>query len=441
MITNPLIFAVTPDIAGKSRGKSFPLRDLEKRLKRGVGWTPTNVQITCFNAIAESPFGALGDLLLIPDGETSVEIDFEDEAPVERFIIGDVTDLDGNAWNCCTRSILKNALKRLKELGHVDLCAAFEHEFQFKGGKPPNGEGYSLTGFSRRRKFGETLMAALDKAGLDIDTFMKEYGPDQYEVTIGPSKNHRAADEALILREVTRMTAAHCGEQVSFSPILDPDSVGNGVHIHMSFLNKDGKPATYDEDGPAGMSALTGSFIAGVLKYLDSIIAFTAPSDVSYLRLTPHRWSAAYNNLGFRDREASVRICPVTSTEKDSIARQYNFEFRAADASASPHLALAAIIHAGVQGIEEGLAPPAITEEDLSLLSEEALTERGYVRLPQSLEEALDRLSNNDVVRSWFAEEFVDVYLAHKRGELSYLKDHISKDDTKARCIAYAEVY
>ncbi len=118
----------------------------------------------------------------------------------------------------------------------------------------------------------------------------------------------QSADQAVILRELTRMTAARLGEAVTFTPIRDPAGVGNGVHIHMSFLDSKGNPATWSADNPAGMAPVTGSFIAGVLKYLDCILALTAPSDISYLRLTPHRWSAAYNNLGFHDREAAVRI-------------------------------------------------------------------------------------------------------------------------------------
>ena len=80
-MTMPLIFAATSDIAGKVRGKAFPADQLEKRLKRGVGWTPTNVQITCFDGIAESPFGALGDLLLIPDPTAEAKLK-----------VGDVTE-------------------------------------------------------------------------------------------------------------------------------------------------------------------------------------------------------------------------------------------------------------------------------------------------------------------------------------------------------------
>lgn len=437
MIKTPLVFAATSDLAGKLRGKSFPLTDLEKRSQKGVGWTPTNVQITCFDKIAETPFGSLGDLTLVPDADTLVDIDYGDDRPADRFVLGDIQELDGTPWSCCTRSILKQALNRLEKLGGVQLVAAFEHEFQLDAESPTFAEAYTHAGFQAKRGLAETLMAALEQAGMSTDTFMNEYGPDQFEVTIDPTDALRAADHAVALREISRSTALRLGERASFTPIRDPENVGNGVHIHMSFLDSKGNPATYDPKGPAGMSKVTGSFLAGVLKYLDSIIALTAPSDVSYLRLTPHRWSAAYNNLGLRDREASLRICPTTARDEAGIARQYNFEFRAGDAAASPYLALAAIIHAGAQGVEEGLAPPPATQEDLSLLSSDALASRGYVRLPETLRDALKRFEQNQTVRDWFPSGFADIYLAHKSGELAYL-DAMTPEE---RCAVYAQAY
>jgi glutamine synthetase len=185
------------------------------------------------------------------------------------------------------------------------------------------------------------------------------------------------------------------------------------------------------------MSAITDAFAAGVLKYLPSIVALTAPSVISYERLTPHRWSAAYNNLGFRDREASLRVCPVTAKDPLSIARQFNIEYRAADAAASPYLALAAVVHAGAQGIEDGLKAPAPTEEDLSLLSPEALRARGFVRLPETLEAALDAFAAEPVTRGWFPETFAAVYRAHKMAEIAHLTDM----DTRTRCAAYENTY
>ncbi|RUU56493.1 glutamine synthetase, partial [Mesorhizobium sp. M2C.T.Ca.TU.009.01.2.1] len=95
MIREPLLFVATCDVSGRVRGKAFPLDLIEKRAGRGVGWTPTNVQITCFDAIAESPYGSLGDLLLVPDRDSRVTVDFEDGSPAEDFMLGDILTLEG----------------------------------------------------------------------------------------------------------------------------------------------------------------------------------------------------------------------------------------------------------------------------------------------------------------------------------------------------------
>ncbi|MEP1206545.1 MAG: glutamine synthetase family protein [Rhizobiaceae bacterium] len=432
----PLIFAATSDLAGKVRGKAFPTDQLEKRLRRGVGWTPTNVQITCFDVIAESPFGALGDLLLIPDSEAQAQLETA-SGPTEYFMMGDIVTLEGDPWELCTRSILKSALERLHRVAGVQLLSAFEHEFQLKDAPALDNQAYGREGFELQRDLCEKLMAALQENGIEPDSIMKEYGANQYEVVIGPKLGVGSADAATILRELTRSTARSLDQRATFTPIREVTSVGNGVHIHMSFVDGEGRPQTYDQNGACGMSELTSAFAAGVLKYLPNILALTAPSVISYERLTPHRWSAAYNNLGLRDREASLRICPVTSKDPASIARQFNIEFRAADAAASPYLALASIVHAGVQGIEENLVTPAPTEEDLSLLATDQLEKRGLKRLPQTLEAALAEFSENPVVTGWFGDRFADVYRAHKQAEIA----HVADMDVAGKCAAYEATY
>ena len=432
-----LILTCCSDVAGKVRGKAFPASDFDKRLKRGIGWTPTNVQITCFDSISESPYGSLGDLVMIPDIATHVKLSDDNESPGQQFVIGDILHTHGAPWECCTRSILKAALARLESVAGVTLRSAFEHEFHFKNADCPIGSGYTSAGFRAERSFAEYLTASMREAGIKPDTIMKEYGVDQYEATMGPADGVSSADQAVILRELIHIVSEKLERQASFTPLRDPAGVGNGVHIHMSFLDRKGDPATYDDNHEYGVSQIAGQFIAGVLKYLDRIVAITAPSVISYTRLTPHRWSAAFNNLGFRDREASVRICPVSEMSDTSKAEQFNFEFRAADAAASPYLALAAIVHAGTQGIEEALACPAATEEDLSILSVDELAKRGFVRLPQTLEEALEKFSNDETVTSWFPKGFSNIYAMHKQGEIDYLK---GKTEAEI-CTAYEAAY
>ena len=423
MTPEAVVYACTCDFAGKVRGKGFPATDFEKRLKRGIGWAPTNTQLTCFDLIAESPFGALGDRVLIPDPTTRVSLRSEEQDIAEDFVLGDILNLDGSPWSMCTRSILKSALERLHQVAGLRLLSAFEHEFQFTSNPMGIGQAYTLQGLSSRRLFAERLIGAMRAAGLGPDTIMKEYAPEQLEVTMDPAEGVTSADHAVILRQLVYSIARACGETVTFTPLREPGGVGNGVHIHFSLLDDRGAPAAFDPHSRYRLSEMAGQFIAGILKYLDSILALTAPSVVSYGRLTPHRWSAAFNNLGLQDREAAVRICPVSTMSDIEPARQYNIEFRAGDASASPYLHLAAIVHAGVQGIEEGLQPPEATEEDLALLSSDELHRRGYIRLPTSLPDALARFAENATVHNWFAPDFPEVYRKHKEGEMRFLDE------------------
>jgi glutamine synthetase len=437
VIREDLVIVCCTDIAGQVRGKGFPTVDLGRRRNRGVGWVPTNAAITAFDAIPDSPFGSLDDLLLVPDERTEVRVDFADGTPAEHFFLGDIRHTDGRPWDCCLRTLLASALDLFAAETGLTLQTAFEHEFHFIGETAWTGSAFSLDGFGLNQAFGATLAAALRAAGVEPDSFLKEYGPGQYEVTVGPQPGVAGADHATVLRILARATAKRFGRRVSFTPLARPGGVGNGVHIHMSFLDAMGRPATFDPKGAAGLAKVPGSFVAGALKYLPSYVCLTAPSIVSYARLTPHRWSAAFNNLGYRDREAAIRICPVAEVPGQDPARQFNVEFRASDAAASPHLQLAAIVLAGLQGVKEGLSAPEPTHDDLAALEPADLAKRGIVRLPQSLGEALDRFVADATVRSWFPDTLVDLYVRMKRGEIAALKDRTEEEV----CRAYEQVY
>lgn len=423
MIQEPMTLVVCSDIAGLVRGKAFPDTERPSRMQRGVGWTPTNVQITCFNAIADSPYGPFGDLILVPDKSTEVEVNFDDDGTLEHFIIGDIKQLDGTPWECCTRSLLQQALSDLETEFGLRLLGAFEHEFYYTGTEQIEWKGYSADSYRQGANLAGVLMHALRQAGLKPDTFMAEYGPCQFEATVAPALGVRAADECIIFRELARSSARRLDQQVSFSPLVTPEVVGNGLHIHMSLLDADDEPVFHDPSHPQGLSTIAGQFAAGVLKYMPAIIAFTAPSVISYQRLVPHRWSAAFNNLGLRDREAALRICPVVDNIDAEPSSQYNLEYRAADASASPYLQLAALIRAGLQGLREKLAMPQVTETDLSELTEEQLKALGVQRLPTSLDEALKLMRQCDLMGEWFSPAFVDIYNQHKQTEIAVARE------------------
>jgi glutamine synthetase len=433
-----IIMLCTCDIAGQVRGKGFPTSDLKERLTRGIGWTPTNSMITAHGTIAPGPWGPIGDLVLLPDPDAHFRVDFGDDHAAENFILGDICHLDGSPWAVCPRSFLKRVLQALEERHGLKIKAAFEHEFAYDGVEERPNSSYALDAFRRQDLFAETFLGAMKEAGLKLDTFMPEFGPIQYEVTIGSVAGVKAADQAIAVREIARAVANRFGHRASFSPILRPDVVGNGVHVHFSLIEAaSGAPVNHDPAHPHGLSAKAGAFLSGILAKLPAIVAVTAASTISYLRLTPNRWSAAYNNLGFRDREAGVRICPVFETASNDIRTQHHFEYRAADAAASPYLLFGAIAAAGLFGLDSELSVPAVTEVVPQNMTEKERQRLRIERLPQSLAQALDCFEDDADLAESFGKELKSAYLAHKRFEAEMMDGLSAEQQCEKYRLAY----
>ena len=269
------------------------------RLVSGVGWVPTNTMISALGPIGDTPFGATGDLILVPDEATEVHVDFDDGSAAEHFYLGDIRHTDGRPWECCPREFLRRGLAALKEAAGLELFAAFEHELVYTGVEDVPGSPYSLDAWRRQGIFGEVLVAAMRKAGVEPDTFLPEYAKRQYEVTCAPALGMKAADDAVKLREMARAAAFRLGHRAIFSPILDPNGTGSGVHIHFSFKDGAGRPAMYDPGGAYGLTPVAQSFMAGVLAHLPAICAVTAPSPDFLFPASPKPLGA---DLGLRRR-------------------------------------------------------------------------------------------------------------------------------------------
>jgi glutamine synthetase len=426
------------DVSGLLRGRSVPASELEERFGTGVGWVPADQALTPFGPIAEpNPWGSTGDLRLLPDRDSGVRVDLWDEVSPLHFYLCDATNTDGSPWDACPRTLLKHALSWLEEETGLRLVASFEQEFVLEGPTFEPGAGFSFEAQRLVEPFGPLVFAALRQAGLEPETFLPEYGAGQYEVPCSPSGGLAAADRAAAMREVVREVARRTGYRASFTPMPAPDGVGSGVHIHMSLVDPDGRPAFYDPDRPGRMSLLASRFAAGILEHLPALCAFTAPSVVSYLRLGPHHWSAGFGTMSERDREAAIRIPPLVELSGGDPARQFNLEFRAADAAACPHLALAVLVLAGVRGIREELPEPPLTAGDLSEMDDVERRELGAKALPASLDEALRALEADEVVRSWVPDELLECHIAVKRTEISLLQG-LSLEEA---CDRYLSVY
>ncbi len=419
MTPEPLAFIGTCDLAGLVRGKSFPAADLPGRMAQGVGITHSNLLLSVFGPIYDSPFGTQGDLMLVPDAATETAIPALG-APDIRLLLGDFHNIDGTPWDCCPRGFLRRALDALGDEFGLTLLSTFEQELVYTGVETQAGSPYTLEALRRQGPFGGTLLAAMRQAGIAPDSFLSEYGPCQFEVTAGPVTGVAAADQAVLLRELARAVAAGLGHRATMAPMMTPDGTGNGTHVHWSLLDAAGQPATYDPARPHGLSEAAQHMVAGMLHHLPALAAVTAPSAASYYRLRPGRWAPTTADLGVRDRGSAVRVCPVYATAAESVDRQFNVEFRVADVAASPYMALGAIVWAGVDGLRH----------------RRRLDDRHATPLPSTLAEALDRLQSTPEAAAWFGP-LLDVYLRSKRAELKALAGL----DEAAICDRYAAIY
>ncbi|MET7904599.1 glutamine synthetase family protein [Streptomyces sp. NPDC005355] len=425
------VFVATCDLAGQVRGRAVPFSDHASVLRTGTGWVPANLAISAFGPIApDNVFGSVGDLRLIPDPATGIDIPADGVHPGVRLYLADQTLPDGEPWTCCPRTFLRDALEDLRRRTGLEVVASIEHEFALGG--LPDSRPFSLRRFRDAEPFGSDLVRLLEQAGLEPENWLPEYGDGQFEITLRPGTALEAADRAVLLKELVRDLARRRRLPVTFAPILDPAGVGNGVHLHLSLRDVDGHPVLFDPVRPGRLSATGSQFAAGILHHAPALTAWTAPSPVSFLRLTPHRWSAGGVFLAEANREALLRICPTTQIGGSDPAGQFNLEFRAADATANPWLALGVLVRAGLEGLTGDYQKPTVWPEDTK---ESDLAD--VPTLPASLEEALDALEADEVVGSWFDPRLLATQLAVKRSELAQLEGL----DDLARIRKVSDVY
>jgi glutamine synthetase len=430
-----LVALVCCDLGAIVRGRSLPSAALEHP-QASVGWVPANHALTPIGTLAEpNPFGSTGDLRLLPHPSTRTYVEGSEHADPLEFVLCDIVELDGRAWECCPRAFLRDAVEQLQDELGVRALASFEHEFQLLD-EEPAALPFSLEAQRAAGRFPAGAMRALSQAGAEPERFMPEYASHQFEIPVAAAEGVAAADRALVLREVVREVARREGRRATFTPLLDPAQAGNGVHIHLSLLDAHGRAVLYDASRPGALSELGGSFAAGVLSHARALTALSAPSPVSAGRLAPHHWGAGAVCLGRQNRETLLRIPPLVAGAGEPES-QLRLEYRAADAAANPHLALGALLRAGLQGVRDGLEPPPMLECDPAQLSAAEAERFGVGALPDSLEGALAALAEDRQARAWMTPLMYDAYMAVKRSEVEAAEGV----DQAELCARYGRIY
>jgi len=393
------------DLEGHLKSFSITTSEVEGALDDGMGFDGSS--ITGFNAIEESDMVAIPDpetFRVLPDGQTG-------------RMICDVVTPDGQPYDGDPRHVLRNALARMESMGFDTFNVGPEAEyFLFKNssGTETLDEGgyFAQTTLDAATNVRRDTIRALEGMGIPVEYHHHEVGPSQHEIDIRYAPALDMADYMLTYRLVVKEIAAKNGAYATFMPKPLFGENGSGMHTHQSLFTG-GRNAFFAEDDKWHLSDTGKAFIAGQLRHAREIAAVFAQWVNSYKRLVPGYEAPVYVAWSQRNRSALIRI-PLYKPGSEQATRA---EIRCPDPACNPYLTFACLLHAGLEGIEQGYELPDPMETNLYHLTSEQRRERGIVSLPETLGEAIDELSQSALARKALGPHIFDRYVELKRKE------------------------
>jgi glutamine synthetase len=397
------------DIEGHLKSFAVTPSEIEAALDDGMGFDGSS--ITGFNAIEES------DMVAIPDPETFQLMPWkEGETRVARMIC-DIVTPDGKPYEGDPRYVLRRALERMASLGFDTFNVGPELEYFLfrddKGTETLDEGGYfAMTTLDAASELRQETVRALEGMGIPIEYVHHEVGPSQHEIDMRFSDALAMADHTVTYRLIVKEIAKKSGYHATFMPKPIFGENGSGMHTHQSLFNE-GRNAFFDGDDEWHLSAVGKAFIAGQLRHARELSAVFAQWVNSYKRLVPGYEAPVYVAWSRRNRSALIRI-PLYKPGAEQATRA---EIRCPDPACNPYLTFAALLHAGLEGIEQGYELPEPMETNLYHLTAEQRKERGIVSLPETLGEAEDELAGSELVRKALGPHIFDRYVELKRAE------------------------
>jgi glutamine synthetase len=403
------------DLEGHLKSFSITISEVEGALDDGMGFDGSS--ITGFNAIEESDMVAIPDpatFRVLPDGKTG-------------RMICDVVTPDGNPYDGDPRHVLRRALERMESLGFDTFNVGPEAEYFLfadeKGTETLDEGGYfAQTTLDAATNIRRDTIRSLETMGIPVEYHHHEVGPSQHEIDIRFANALDMADYMLTYRLIVKEVAKQHGYHATFMPKPLFGENGSGMHTHQS-LFKDGRNQFFDADDEWNLSDNGKAFIAGQLRHARELSAVFAQWVNSYKRLVPGYEAPVYVAWSRRNRSALIRI-PLYKPGNEQATRA---EIRCPDPACNPYLTFAALLHAGLEGIEQGYELPPPMETNLYHLTPEQRRERGIVSLPETLGEAITELSESDLMRKALGPHIFDRYVELKRKEWDEYRVQLSQ--------------
>jgi glutamine synthetase len=404
--------------------KSFAITDaeLEGAFAEGMGFDGSSIE--GFTRIQES------DMVAYPNPETFQILPWRPgDNGVARMFCDVVTPDDGKPFVGDPRFALKRMLKKAQDMGGYTMYVGPELEFFYfaddQGTEVLDEGGYfDLTPLDIASDLRRDTVLTLEKMGIPVEYSHHEVAPSQHEIDLRYSDALGMADNVMTYRLVVKEIAFANGVYATFMPKPIQGQNGSGMHTHQSLFTKDGN-AFFDAKDPDGynLSTVGKQYIAGLLKYAREFCAITNPLVNSYKRLVPGYEAPTYVTWARRNRSAMVRV-PMYKPGKENATR---VEFRSPDPSCNPYLAFAAMLGAGLKGIEEGLTLPAEASNNVFKMTDEELQAAGIVTLPKDLGEAIELFEQSALMKEVLGEHIHTFYVENKRAEWADYVQNVSQ--------------
>ena len=398
------------DILGTIKNVEIPTSQLDKALENKMMFDGSSIE--GFVRIEES------DMYLRPDLDTFMIFPWTAEKGKVARLICDITRPDGTPFEGDPRSNLKRVLKQMEEFGFTSFNLGPEPEFfLFKldeKGEPTlelNDDGgyFDLAPTDLGENCRRDIVLELEEMGFEIEASHHEVAPGQHEIDFKYADAVSACDNIQTFKLVVKTIARKHGLHATFMPKPLFGVNGSGMHFNLSLFEGE-KNAFWDEGADLQLSETARQFLAGVLKNVQGFTAVTNPLVNSYKRLVPGYEAPCYVAWSPKNRSPLVRI-------PESRGLSTRIELRSVDPSANPYLAMAAILAAGLDGIKNGLTPPAPVDRNIYRMNAEERAEVGIVSLPGSLAEALVALEGNEIIKEALGEHIYSNYKEAKEIE------------------------
>ena len=361
-------------------------------------------------------FDGLPDMELVLDGDRRP--DWQQNSEIALGYL----HADGGAFGLCARGRLQAAVAAWEAKGLTPMVGLELEAYVFQQDAegvwvPYDTPGAFVYGTGPQNDpagLMDALWSTADAVGVPLDSMNGEYDNGQFELTLKFDTALAACDSAFLFRTMAREVAARMGLLLTFLPKPIPDRGGSGLHINFSF--RDGQGANVIAPDGA-LSDVAKRCIAGLIQHHEGLAGLLATNVNSYDRLGPASMAGYWANWADDHRLVTTRSC-VTSP------RSARLEHRMADCATNPYLAVAAVLHAALLGVEHGydLAPA----EDLDGLENVRATRH----VPASLDKALDALDRDRPLRMAVGEALCDAMIFLKQDEWKRLKDK-SVDDVR----------